>query len=106
MKIRKLSNESEFSEFVSASGTVNCVKFGAEWCGPCKMLDKTLESVADVPEGVRFAFADVEELPSVAESLGIMNVPVISVFRGCDELDRIVGLCTWRQILGRIESVK
>lgn len=105
MEIRKLSTETEFNEFVSSSDTVNCVKFGAEWCGPCRALSNAMHAVTDTPEGTRFAEADVEELSSVAESLGIMNVPVISLFRGGEELDRIVGLCTMQQVRDRIAAL-
>ena len=106
MEIRYLETMGEFQEFISGTDKINCVKFGAEWCGPCKALDMTLEAVSEVPDGARFAFADVEVMTDAAESLGIMNVPSICMFRGGEELDRIVGLCTWPQIRDRIDSLK
>lgn len=48
-------------------------KYSASWCQPCKVLDKTLESVTDV-EIVKY---DVEENEDLALEKGIRNVPVL-----------------------------
>lgn len=63
-------------------------KFGAEWCGPCKTLDKTLEKVT----GVEIVKYDVDEYESIAEMRGIRNVPVLIYFneKG-EEVTRTVG---------------
>lgn len=63
-------------------------KFGAEWCGPCKTLDKTLEKVT----GVEIVKYDVDEHESIAEMRGIRNVPVLIYFneKG-EEVTRTVG---------------
>lgn len=50
-------------------------KFGASWCGPCKVLDRTLEQIS-----------------GIANSKGIRNVPVLIYYNDRDEeVKRTVG---------------
>lgn len=47
-------------------------KFGAEWCGPCKILDATLEKVKDV-EVVKYDVDEVDE--AILAERSIRNIP-------------------------------
>lgn len=47
------------------------LKFAAEWCGPCKMLSKTLEDYTDVP----IEEIDIDANQEVAIRYGIRGVP-------------------------------
>lgn len=50
------------------------VKFGAEWCGPCKMYDPVLSQLAD--EGYEIYDVDVDELDSeTLEDWGVRGIP-------------------------------
>lgn len=70
-------------------------KFGASWCGPCKVLDRTLEQIS----GIEIVKHDEE----LANSKGIRNVPVLIYYNDRDEeVKRTVGavsLGTIMQIL-------
>lgn len=72
-------------------------KFGASWCGPCKVLDRTLEQIS----GIEIVKHDVDE--ELANSKGIRNVPVLIYYNDRDEeVKRTVGavsLGTIMQIL-------
>ena len=41
-------------------------KFGASWCGPCKVLDRTLEQIS----GIEIVKHDVDEEEELANSKG------------------------------------
>lgn len=59
-------------------------KFGASWCGPCKVLDRTLEQIS----GIEIVKHDEE----LANSKGIRNVPVLIYYNDRDEeVKRTVG---------------
>lgn len=61
-------------------------KFGASWCGPCKVLDRTLEQISRI-EIVKH---NVEE--ELANSKGIRNVPVLIYYNDRDEeVKRTIG---------------
>lgn len=107
MTIRKIESKEDFNSFINKEGTVNCVKFGATWCGPCHALDKNLASVNDDEvEEALFAVVDVEDMSELAEEFGIMNIPVISMFKNGVEVDRIAGLCNWVEINNHIKAIE
>lgn len=61
-------------------------KFGASWCGPCKVLDRTLEQLT----GIEIVKHDVDE--ELANSKGIRNVPVLIYYNDRDEeVKRTIG---------------
>ena len=69
-------------------------KFGASWCGPCKVLDRTLEQISGIVKH------DVDE--ELANSKGIRNVPVLIYYNDRDEeVKRTVGAIS----LGTIISI-
>lgn len=74
-------------------------KFGASWCGPCKVLDRTLEQIS----GIEIVKHDVDEEEELVNSKGIRNVPVLIYYNDRDEeVKRTVGavsLGTIMQIL-------
>ena len=75
-----VNSEAEFEEII-ASGLV-VVDFYADWCPPCKMLAPELERVAaDVPDGVRVAKVNVDQLGSLAGRFSISSIPTIIYFK-------------------------
>lgn len=73
-------------------------KFGASWCGPCKVLDRTLEQIS----GIEIVKHDVDEEEELANSKGIRNVPVLIYYNEQDEeVKRTVGAIS----LGTIISI-
>lgn len=77
-------------------------KFGASWCGPCKVLDKTLEKVT----GVGIQKYDVDQFEDLAEKRGVRNVPVLIFWNGDQEVDRLVGAVPLSTINEVIEKWK
>ena len=72
------------------------VKFTAEWCAPCKMMDRTTWSDDAVvgylkQHGITAIAVDVDEHRSIAQSNAIRAMPTMVVFRGGKEFDRAVG---------------
>lgn len=107
MTIRKIETKEDFDSFIKKEGTINCVKFGASWCGPCRSLDSALENVNDEEvNGALFAVVDVDDLVDVAGEMGIMNIPVIGLFKDGQEVDRLVGLRTWGDINNHIKDLQ
>ena len=63
-------------------------KFGACWCGPCKMLDKTLEQMMSSGklEGIEVVKFDVDDYEELAEERKIRNVPVLIYYNENNEI--------------------
>jgi thioredoxin 1 len=68
------------------------IKFGATWCGPCKLMDPKFEEVAlECSSPAKFFSVDVDECPQLSKVFGIRGVPTIVVVEGNDEVARLVG---------------
>lgn len=62
-------------------------KYGAEWCGPCRMLENILDEITEV-DVIRY---DVDEYEDLAAEKKIRNIPVLIFYDGDTEVDRLVG---------------
>ncbi len=64
---------------------IEVLKFSATWCGPCKMLSKTLEGVEGITN------VDIDTQMDLAKEHKVRSVPVI-IFKVDDkEVHRTVG---------------
>jgi thioredoxin 1 len=71
------------------------VRFTAAWCGPCKMLAKTLDEVkTDIP----FEVVDIDVFPDVAAEFGIRGVPTLVMMEDNVATKRLVGNKTKQEI--------
>lgn len=68
------------------------VKFGADWCGPCKMVAPVLEELSE--EGYNICEVDVSDSPEVAAKYGIRGVPTYIIFEDGKEVLRDSGTKT------------
>lgn len=65
------------------------LRFTAAWCGPCKMLAKTLENVeSDTP----IVVVDIDADPDAAKKYGVRGVPTLIKVDGDTEVSRLVGV--------------
>lgn len=68
------------------------VDFFATWCGPCKALSPTLETVSTELTGkVEFFKVDIDKAEGAAQSFGITSVPTVILFKNGREVDRFFG---------------
>jgi thioredoxin 1 len=70
---------------------IKVLKFYADWCGPCKMLSKTLE---DVQTNVMIEEIDIDENMNLAKEYGIRGVPTMVMLDDNVEVKRITGATT------------
>ncbi|MFK2826668.1 thioredoxin [Bacillus sp. B190/17] len=73
-------NEINFEE-VTSSNEVAVIKFGAPWCGPCKMIAPVLESLSESMDNVVFGDVDIDQSGVLAQKFNIMSVPTILIFK-------------------------
>ena len=77
-------------------------KFGAAWCGPCKVLDRTLQQITEV-DVIKY---DVDEYEDLTEEKGIRNVPVLIFYDGDKEVERLIGAVSLNKINEIIDKWK
>lgn len=78
-------------------------KYGASWCGPCKLLDKTLEQLPKEIEIVKF---DADENEELFVEKNIKSVPVLIFYNDKnEEIKRTVGSMSLNNIMEIIKSI-
>lgn len=69
------------------SAVTNCsrpvlVKFGAEWCPPCRHMEGVLDQVQPRLSGrVKIVRIDVDQKPHLARHYGVSSIPRIFLFK-------------------------
>ncbi len=68
------------------------IEFGARWCGPCRLLEPRIASVArQYRKKVTFFKMDIDESPHTAKRFGIATVPTVVFLKDGAEVNRFVG---------------
>jgi thioredoxin len=80
--------DSDFAEFIASKTCL--VKFGAEWCGPCRVVAPTLEKV-EKETGITVYDVDIDAYSNVAAEYGIRSIPTIIAFKDGNPIDALVG---------------
>jgi len=99
-------DEQSFDKEVLSSDVAVLVDFWADWCGPCKALAPGLEEIAQSSNGkFKIAKVNVDDNAGLATKLEVMNIPTMILFKGGQEIDRLVGFMPKAKILAKINSV-
>jgi thioredoxin 1 len=89
---KKLTDES-FDEELSRKGAEKTlIKFFAENCPGCRVVDDVLERVAEeLKQKVDIMEVNIDESPETADKLNIKAIPTLVLFEGNSEVDRMPG---------------
>ena len=67
-----VTNDQTFDKDISTYDVPVVVDFGAEWCGPCKVLDPILEEIAtENKDKVKIYKMNIDENPMTPQKYGI-----------------------------------
>lgn len=79
------------------------VDFGAEWCGPCKMLDPVVDEIATELEGkLKVCKLDIDNHANIAMNYQVMSVPTLILFKNGQVTERLTGFRPKQKILGKL----
>ena len=99
-------SEANFDQEVMKSTIPVLVDLWAAWCGPCRIIAPVVEELAGKYQGkMKMGKLNVDDHPQVAGRFRIMNIPTLLLFKGGQEVDRIVGVVPKEELTRRIERV-
>lgn len=76
--------DDNFEKEVLQSDTPVIIKFGAEWCGPCRRMDPEMDKLSiqnKYDKKLKVARLDIDKSPKMKEKYGITSVPTTFVFK-------------------------
>jgi thioredoxin 1 len=60
--IHNIANKTAFLQLLQTNPGVLIIKFGAEWCGPCKMIEPQVKQyMAQMPTNIQCVMVDVDQ---------------------------------------------
>jgi len=90
MTVHNLASKPEFQTALKDNKVVVLDAF-ATWCGPCKVIaPKVVEFSTQFPN-IHFVKIDVDEVPDVAQELGIRAMPTFLIFKNEEKVAEVVG---------------
>ena len=99
-------SDTNFEQEVVQSAVPVLVDLWAAWCGPCRMIAPLVEELAGTYGGeVKMGKVNVDDYPQLAAQYRIMNIPTLLLFKGGQEVDRIVGVVPKQELARRIDKV-
>ncbi|SNR25640.1 thioredoxin [Halorubrum vacuolatum] len=86
----ELESEDLFEDLLDDHDVV-LVDFYADWCGPCKMMEPTIESLA-AGTAAAVVKVNVDHFQGLASRFGVRGIPTILLFADGEQVERAVGV--------------
>ena len=99
-------SDTNFEQEVIQSPTPVLVDLWAAWCGPCRLIAPVVEELAGTYAGkVKMGKVNVDDYPQLAAQFRVMNIPTLLLFKGGQEVDRIVGVVPKQELARHLDQV-
>jgi thioredoxin 1 len=86
---------------------IHFVKFGAEWCQPCRALEPSLNKFEEeYISKVKVHRVDIDEAFDMASKYNIRNIPTIIIFKDGEPIDRLHGVQSLQNLKTKLEYVE
>ena len=104
MNIIKINGENYEEEVLHADQPI-LVDFYADWCGPCRMMSKIIDEIAEEATSIKIGKVNVDENQELANEYGVMSIPTMILFKD-GEIEKVfVGVSDKKEILNAIEKI-
>lgn len=108
MALKKLTKR-DFEKKVIQEKKSVVVKFTADWCMPCKMIEPHLEKLAKEYDGkILFYEVDVEDEINneIVTKFNIVNLPTLLIFKERKAVSSLVGLLNYNSLKKELDKYK
>ena len=110
IEVREIKNYDEFNSFLDMDKeNLHVIKIGAEWCGPCRMMENVIKNL-DVNKINNALFAEIDvdgdDTNDIVVNYSIRSIPVILFIKNGELLDKKVGSMSEDMLYKEIEKYK
>ena len=100
-----LTDENFEAEVLSSDVPV-VVDFWAVWCGPCKLMNPIIDSLAEEFDGkAKLAKINIDDYGDLADQYHIMGVPTLLFFKEGTLIERTEGVTAQGAIAAKINDL-
>lgn len=99
----KMLNQKNYDVEINAPG-LKVVKFGADWCGPCRMIAPVLEGLTQKHVDVGIYEVNVDENPELSMKFGVRGIPAVFFLKNGQVIDSFAGFRGESEIESKILS--
>lgn len=102
--MKTVSNSEDLKNCINEGNT--CLKFSAEWCGPCRVMGETILSIEDDYPNINFIEVDVDDVDeNVLTEYNVRNIPVLYFIKDGEILDKNVGTMSKEVLVNKLVNV-
>jgi thioredoxin 1 len=84
--------DADFAAQVEGASELVLVDFGAAWCGPCRMMEPTVEALAQEYAGrVKVVTMDSDANVQTVTKYNVRSLPTFLFFKGGQPVDQVIG---------------
>ena len=84
--------DADFAAQVEGAQELVMVDFGASWCGPCRMMEPTVQALAAEYAGrVKVVTMDADENQQTVTRFGVRSLPTFMFFKDGQAVDAVIG---------------
>ena len=95
----EIRDEESFNSDVLNTEKPVLVDFWAEWCGPCKQLAPTVETVAaEKSETLKVCKMDVDTNQELAVQYNVRSIPTLLIFKNGEVASTQIGAISKQQL--------
>ena len=85
--------DGNFDTDVLKATTPVLVDFWAEWCGPCRAMEPSINALAgDYAGKISIGKLNVDDNPAVTMRYMVRGIPTVMLFKGGEIVEQVVGL--------------